>query len=388
VIPAWMENVEAWDLAARRGACQRRTQNIVVCDVDAQWQTLQMEMTQRWTFTFEGQQVDSIVIRRQDRDPADRLEPLRYRDLDAWEAWLVETHPHQTTAFLARNALIASFLRYDPTQARQIGRSIREYLAVLAKDPDRDIRDQTTVIDRLVDAIEARDTDAFVAVFTPGAAFNPRGDFREGISVFGNTQPIAQAALVEAWMAINHGWGFIAEVIGCHPDTDTRGSYADDTDWVILCEVTSRWHALSLEITEQWTFEFQGNRLTWWGPGPLDLNPTGRSLPVGYDGLEAWEAWLATNHPENAARYLNPRQLPGDCDGCQEWQKSLAPGDPERAARLASLLWEARDDWKINGHGFWPDGLIPYDPAFADQIESSIQHYLKTVRPALLPGTR
>ena len=383
VIPTWMENIRAWDLATDRGSCEPRTETTVVCDVETRWRTLQIEIGERWTFVFDDEHVSSLVLTRKDLDPSDRSEPMSYNDLDAWEAWLEQTHPEQAAALLQRNSLIASFLRYDPTLADQIGASIREYLDALAKDPGRDISDQTRIVDRLVDAIEARDTDAFIDVFAPGAAFNPRGDFGESSGFFWHTLPIAQTPLVEAWMAINEAWGVEAKVIACHPDINPDGGYSDDTDWRIDCQVSSRWHKLSLEITEGWRFEFQGTRLTWWNPLDqsslelLDLNPAARSLPLGYDGLEAWEASLDADHSADAARYLNPRQLPDDCDGCQQWQESLAPGDAERAAKLATLLWSARDDWKIDGHDFAPEGLIPYNPAFAGQIEASIQQYLE-----------
>lgn len=35
--------------------------------------------------------------------------------------------------------------------------------------------------------------------------------------------------------------------------------------------------------------------------------------------------------------------------------------------------------WSIQGHDFTPYGLIPYDPAFADEIEASIHGYLEEV---------
>ena len=97
-----------------------------------------------------------------------------------------------------------------------------------------------------------------------------------------------------------------------------------------------------------------------------------------FSSLEAWEAWLAANHPEEAARYLNPRPGPdADCDWCDEWKAALAPGDPERQDRLAPLLWPAENDWAIDDHRFTPAGLIPYDPAFAAEIQDSIQEFME-----------
>jgi hypothetical protein len=64
------------------------------------------------------------------------------------------------------------------------------------------------------------------------------------------------------------------------------------------------------------------------------------------------------------------------CDGCDGFVESLAPDDPERATRLAPLLFTAEHDWAVEGQIFAPFGLIPYDPAFADEIEASIRTYL------------
>ena len=132
-----------------------------------------------------------------------------------------------------------------------------------------------------------------------------------------------------------------------------------------------------MEVVEEWAFEFKGDELLFWAHTFSDLNPAQRSMALGFDGLEEWEAWLQTDDPQAAARFLNPRAWPpANCDGCKDWQASLAPDDPQLAARLAPLLAGAEHDWEINGYLFWPDGLIPYDPAFADDIAASIQEYL------------
>ena len=52
------------------------------------------------------------------------------------------------------------------------------------------------------------------------------------------------------------------------------------------------WHSLSLELSEGWVCEFRGSQLDNWGFVLLDLNPGERTLPLGYDGLEALETWL------------------------------------------------------------------------------------------------
>ena len=252
--------------------------------------------------------------------------------------------------------------------------------------PDPVSVERMAVVRRHVDAMNTKDAVAFIGAFLPEGVIGPGGDFRGSSSLFGNSLPIADADLVGAWMAINRAWGFEAEIIACNQDPGAPISFGygagTGDPMVVNCEMATRWHGLSLEITEVWSYEFHGARVGHWGFTLLDLNPPDRALPLGYDGLEAWEAWLQATHPESAARYLNPRisEAP-DCDGCQGWWESQAPGDPDRAAQLAPLLWSAENDWEIQGHDFSPHGLIPYDPAFADEIEASIHDYLEEIQP-------
>jgi hypothetical protein len=262
----------------------------------------------------------------------------------------------------------------------------------VTSDPSQGIVpfEQMTTIRQVVGAINARDAEALIEAHTADGYFNPRGDFRESSSLFGQQLPVSQVHLVQAWMAIVDSWGFEAELLACNlvTEADDAAGLKEFWGWprsgpgatLARCDVASRWHRLSLEITEGWIFEFRGTRLDNWGFVLVDLNPGERSLPLGYDGLEAWEAWLEANHPASADRYLNSRQSPGDvpCDGCEEWETSLAPNDPELAARLARLLSSAENGWSIDGHEFRPGGLIPYDPALADEIEASIHEYLDT----------
>ena len=44
---------------------------------------------------------------------------------------------------------------------------------------------------------------------------------------------------------------------------------------------------------------------------------------------------------------------------------------------MAPLLWPAENDWAIDDHRFRPAGLIPYDPAFAAEIQDSIQDFME-----------
>lgn len=129
VIPAWMENIEAWGLEARIRSCEQLTESVVRCDLRTLWHTLQMEMGERWRFEFEHGRLESLVMVRSDLNPDDRSLPLGYTDLDRWESWLERNHPEQAAVLLKTEApLIVSFLRYDPTFAEEIGASIQEYL--------------------------------------------------------------------------------------------------------------------------------------------------------------------------------------------------------------------------------------------------------------------
>ena len=240
-----------------------------------------------------------------------------------------------------------------------------------------------SVVHQQLDAINAQDAVAFIDAFIPEAVFTPGGDFRGSSSLFGNSLPVADDSLVEAWMAINRAWDFEAEIIACNQDPDAPIYWgygaAQGDPMIVNCEVSARWRGLSLEITERWVYEFHGTGLGGWKFELLDINPRERELPLGYDGLEAWEGWLMATDPASAARYLNPRNSEWDCDGCRGWVAAQAPGDPELAARLAPLLFSAEYDWSIEGHRFAPYGLIPYDPAFAEEIRASIQEYLEEI---------
>jgi hypothetical protein len=309
-------------------------------------------------------------------DQLDQAAPQRVPDLDFDRLW--RRHRRARALRTVGGVTIAAMLA-------AVVLSITPRTPAVTIDPAGPPRDtHSDVIRKMVDALNARDTDAFIDVFAPDGAFNPRGDFHRSSSLFGNTQPVAQGHLVETWMAIIDAWGLEADLLACHAQ-DGPGRYAGGS--VVACAVATRWHTLSMEIHEGWSFEFGDTGLLWWNSHIgtnvdgrralelLNLDPRTRELPLGYDGLERWEAWLKANHPEDAARYLNPRQVPV-CDGCDEFVDQLAPDDPARATRLAPLLFVAKNDWTINGHDFHPAGLIPYDPAFADEIETSIQTYL------------
>lgn len=255
-------------------------------------------------------------------------------------------------------------------------------------EPDGVPAEQMSKIRTMVDAINTRNSDAFMEAFAPEGEFDGRGSFADSTSIANRLQNVTQGPLIEAWMSFNDAWGLEAELKSCALQ-DVQPFWSDSIDGIVKCAVATRWHTLSMEITEDWYFELDGPALLYWDSigccgrevDLINLNPPERTLPLGYDGLEAWEIWLQTNDPDEAARLLGPRTgWPDTCEGCPEIDDIddlLAPGDPERAARLYPLLLSVENAWIIDGHPFTPAGLIPYDPALAQEIESSIQSYLE-----------
>ena len=251
--------------------------------------------------------------------------------------------------------------------------------------PDPVTSERMAVVRQHLTALNAGNNRAFIDAFLPEAVFTPGGDFRGGSSLFANSLAVADVSLVEAWMAIHRAWGFEAEIVACNQDPGAAIVYGygegQGDPMVVNCEVAARWHRLSLEITQRWSYEFHGAGLGHWAFGLLDLNPAEREMPLGYDGLEEWEAWLAATDPAAARRYLNPRTLRAPCLDCRAIEESLASEDPDRAARLTPLVTTAQNDWSIRGDDFSPFGLIPYNPAFAGEIEASIRAYLEELQP-------
>jgi len=293
-------------------------------------------------------------------------------------------------------------------------RSLSNDDALPPANPDSDETgqdiEQVPIIRQVIEAINTRDTDGFIDSFTrddladDASGFTTRGIFGQGcvlldlymvehheLSVHednGCVGPrdkgwVAQEEEVGAWMTMNQAWDLEADLIACSEVNISTPRFLA-TDVRVRCEVVTRWHTLSLEIREGWVFEFVGKELAFLrmsGSGSLiDLNPRDSALPLGYDGLEEWERWVAANHPEDAARYLNPRitDPPDVCEGvgsefgdslaCQQWD--------EAGPTFGPLLWPAQESWSIDGSKFRPDGLIPYNPAFAAEIEASTQEYL------------
>ena len=245
--------------------------------------------------------------------------------------------------------------------------------------------DQIAAVREFVQAINAGDADALLGAVDPEGGFDLQGGFADNADqLFGQLiQNFNEEPLVRAWMSIMDAWGLEIVPTSCRPRvaTDDNGfliKMVEGEDAFLLCDVRTRWHTLSLELGEEWQINLRGNKVTWFGqwaqPRLLDLNPEPRQLALGYDGLEAWEAWLEQTDPDAAARYLTPRAAAQPCDA--ECVALLAPHDPELALRIWNLNQPAESGWMIDGHLFLPTNAIPYDPQWAEEIKASIDDYL------------
>jgi hypothetical protein len=236
--------------------------------------------------------------------------------------------------------------------------------------------EQMATIRQVVRAVNERDAESLIEAFTPTGSFDPRGTLDKGKPLLANWQAVDDEAPIHVWMTIIDAWSLEVELKECHTDHPPAGSSHQ-----IVCEVATRWHTLSIEIAEAWTFDFSGPQVRIWDYRLVDLNPPERALPFGYALIEEWEAWLRQTNPLSANQYLNRRiweDILEACDGCQEFQDSLAPGNPVLAAKLAPLMYASEKYWKVDGFRWYPDGLIPYDSNLADEIEASINEYLET----------
>ncbi len=81
----------------------------------------------------------------------------------------------------------------------------------------------------MVDAINTRDTDAFLGTFAPQGSFDSRGDFREstGVPMFGHRLNVRDVDLVSAFLDIVDAWGLEAELVACAPRPVTTDEPAD-----------------------------------------------------------------------------------------------------------------------------------------------------------------
>jgi hypothetical protein len=211
---------------------------------------------------------------------------------------------------------------------------------------------QMATLQRMVEALNVADADAFADAFEGDGfrGFDALSVFDDGSSGIHSMEvPITDRSVVRAWIALVEVWGLEAEVLGCasRAQDEVGRQVREDSDWFVECEVTTRWHTLSMEVDQKWLFELQGAQLFWWEANLGELNPVQRQLPLGHDGLVDWERWLQANRPAEADRYLSPG-------------------------------WEG---YVIEGVRFRLAGFASYDPALAEEIKRSIQQYL-SVPPA------
>jgi len=98
---------------------------------------------------------------------------------------------------------------------------------------------------------------------------------------------------VNAWFFNLDAWGFEGELVECRP----VGAGVD-------CEVRARWHTLSAESVEEWSFVFDGDVIRTLTITRVDPNPSDRVLPLGMSDLDDWENWLESTDPATARRLI------------------------------------------------------------------------------------
>jgi len=155
---------------------------------------------------------------------------------------------------------------------------------------------QNTIRD-VVGAMNARDLPALRSTFAADGNLGfPSVDARAGSEgeVLMSDWSLELEGFPEVWMGDLAEWGLAAELGSCRPQSEST----------VACAVVTRWHVLQLEIGEQWTFEFDGDRVTRLEMVRVDPDPPNRVLPLGLVDLERWEAWLRETHPEQAERLL------------------------------------------------------------------------------------
>ena len=175
---------------------------------------------------------------------------------------------------------------------------------------------QMEIVRQAVSVANSRDEMSLRSLFTEDALFSPVEQW-ETISV-------TESDVLGAWMDNLEAWGFEGDVAQCR-----------STDAGVECVLRARWHTLSAEAVEEWSFVFDGDLIQTLTINRGDLDPGDRILPLGLAELDAWEDWLERSDPATAHR--------------------LIP-DIETSRLFANFL--------------------RYDPTLADEIGESIQTYL------------
>jgi hypothetical protein len=159
--------------------------------------------------------------------------------------------------------------------------------------PRLPITGERAVIGQVVDAVNSRDVAALRSSFAAEAnvvlpQIRSDGLQEDAASDF----EVSTEDFLEAWMSPIDAWDMEAELRSCQAEAEST----------FRCDVTTRWHVMQVEIGEEWTFEFDGPRVTRLEMARVELDPPNRTLPLGYDDLASWQSWLEETHPELAAR--------------------------------------------------------------------------------------
>ncbi|MEX2251596.1 MAG: hypothetical protein WD895_05940 [Acidimicrobiia bacterium] len=104
---------------------------------------------------------------------------------------------------------------------------------------------------------------------------------------------VTTPTFVDAWFFNLDAWGFEGEAVECRP----VGAGVD-------CEVRARWHTLSAESVEEWSFVFDGDVIRTLTITRVDPNPSDRVLPLAMSDLDDWENWLESTDPATARRLI------------------------------------------------------------------------------------
>jgi hypothetical protein len=169
-------------------------------------------------------------------------------------------------------------------------------VGALLREPDP-VAARVAVVEQVIDAVNARDLGSLRSSLTADAILEfPSVDARGGREgeVHMSDWNLDLENFPEAWMAALGKWGMEASLSSCRTEREST----------VSCAVTTRWQVLQVEIGEEWTFDFDGPRVSRLQMVRVDPDPSNRALPLGLVDLQAWEAWLREIHPEQAGRLL------------------------------------------------------------------------------------
>jgi hypothetical protein len=167
-------------------------------------------------------------------------------------------------------------------------------VGALLREPDP-VPARITLAEQVIDAVNHRDVGSLRSSLAADAILEfPGVDARAGRegNVFMSDTFTAQDVAI--WVGMLDKWGLEARLDSCRKQAGPT----------ISCAVRTRWNVLQLEIGEEWTFDFDGARVTRLQMVRIDPDPPNRVLPLGLLDLDRWEAWLRETHPEQADHLL------------------------------------------------------------------------------------